>query len=98
MTPGAQRAAVDLVVPFAGRDAALRDLLERLDRVALDDADTLTVVDNRRGASTADDPRVVAAPERQSSYFARNRGAARGTNEWLLFIDADVDPPPGLVD
>src|SRR4051794_189312 len=99
MAPRVKRAAVDVVVPFAGDEPELRDLLGRLARLDLGDDDTLTVVDNRpAGAAPLDDPRVVAAPERQSSYFARNRGAARGTAEWLLFIDADVDPPPGLVD
>src|SRR3954447_2477501 len=99
MAPRVQRAAVDVVVPFAGGEPELRDLLGRLALLDLGEHDTVTVVDNRpAGAPPLDDPRVVAAPERQSSYFARNRGAARGAAEWLLFIDADVDPPPGLVD
>ena len=42
--------------------------------------------------------RIVAAPERQSSYHARNRGAAAGAPPWLLFLDADVDPAPALID
>ena len=99
MTPRVKRAAVDVVVPFAGDESELRDLLRRLARLDLADHDTVTVVDNRPpGAARVDDPRVISAPERQSSYFARNRGAARGDAEWLLFIDADVEPPPGLVD
>ena len=99
MTPRVKRAAVDVVVPFAGDESELRDLLRRLARLDLDDHDTVTVVDNRPpGAARVGDPRVISAPERQSSYFARNRGAARGDAEWLLFIDADVEPAPALVD
>src|SRR5829696_8758371 len=99
MPPRVNRAAVDVVVPFAGDESELRDLLRRLARLDLADDDSVTVVDNRPpGASPVDDPRVIAAPERQSSYFARNRGAERGGGEWLLFVDADVEPPPGLLD
>jgi glycosyltransferase involved in cell wall biosynthesis len=42
--------------------------------------------------------RVVRAPGRQSSYYARNVGAARGEADWLLFLDADVRPHPDLLD
>jgi hypothetical protein len=103
MEEGGHRPAVDVVVPFAGPPEELTDLLARLEPLAraLGDGDTLTVVDNRpSGAPEVATPggRVVRAPERQSSYFARNRGARTGSNPWLLFIDADVDPPAGLVD
>ena len=40
----------------------------------------------------------MAAPERQSSYFARNSGAAAGDGEWLVFIDADVTAPSDLIE
>ena len=81
-----------MVVPFAGSDAALADVRARLAALTLRDGDTARVVDNRL--------QPVA-----SSYFARNSGAARGSAEWLVFLDADVrfdsdlldrllDPPP----
>lgn len=87
------RPPVDVVVPVAGDvDAALH----RFAALSLRDGDTLTVVDNR-GAEVAD-PRVLTATEQRSSYYARNRGAARGTAPWLLFLDADVEPPADLLD
>jgi GT2 family glycosyltransferase len=97
------RPSVDVVVPFAGDAAALARLVERLERLALNDGDTVAVVDNRPPADATPFPqgsgvRCVRAPERQSSYHARNRGAAAGAAAWLVFLDADVDPPADLLD
>jgi GT2 family glycosyltransferase len=88
---------VDIVVPFAGTDAELEDLLRRLEAIERAAGDTVTVVDNRPDGR-GDGSDVVAAPAEQSSYYARNRGAERGHAPWLLFIDADVDPAPDLLD
>jgi GT2 family glycosyltransferase len=41
--------------------------------------------------------RVLGAGERQTSYHARNRAAALGTADWLVFLDADVVPPADLL-
>jgi GT2 family glycosyltransferase len=89
-----------VVVPFAGSASALADLVRRFESLELGPRDTLTLVDNRPAETDAQPPAepVVRAPERQSSYFARNRGAARGSNPWLVFLDADVDPAPDLVE
>jgi SAM-dependent methyltransferase/GT2 family glycosyltransferase len=96
------RAAVDVVVPFYGSPPALADLVERVGRLSLAAGDTVTVVDNSGAAIARDHPesriRLVRAPERQSSYYARNRGAAGGVSPWLVFIDADVDPVSDLLD
>jgi GT2 family glycosyltransferase len=91
------RPAVDIVVPFAGSDAELDDLLQRLSAIDLRSGDTVTVVDNRPDARDRGE-HVIAAPDQQSSYHARNRGAARGNAPWLLFVDADVDPAPDILD
>jgi GT2 family glycosyltransferase len=101
LTPshGLLRPAVDVVVPFVGDDSELDALLRRLATLALGPDDTLVVVDNRPGRSTSvQRPNVVRAPARQSSYHARNVGAARGHAPWLLFLDGDVQAPPDIVD
>jgi GT2 family glycosyltransferase len=90
------------VVPFAGPAEALTQTLDRLAALRLRPGDTVVVADNRRSGSAipaaAHGIRVIAAGERRGSYFARNRGAREGSNPWLVFLDADVDPPPGLLD
>jgi len=92
-----ERPTVDVVVPVAAADAiGLRATVARLRAtLTLGPGDTLTVVDNRGlGVVHAD---VLVASEVRTSYYTRNRGAARGSAEWLLFLDADVTPEPGLL-
>ena len=91
---------MDVVVPFRGTDAQLDAVMTRLGALAVRDGDTLTVADNRPGAADRmrGRVRVVAAGERATSYFARNRGAAAGEAEWLVFVDADVLAPADLLD
>jgi GT2 family glycosyltransferase/SAM-dependent methyltransferase len=96
------RPPVDVVVPFSGSAQALADVVGRLRRLTLGEHDTVTIVDNTRGGAgqALPDPspiRVVRAADRQSAYYARNRGAAVGDQPWLLFLDGDVVPPPELV-
>lgn len=90
------------MIPVAGSSAELEDLLVRSKRIELGPGDTLVVVDNRPPGGEAHPveplPGTIAARGRRSSYYARNRGAAAGDAEWLVFIDADVDPPPDLLD
>ncbi|MFL5828102.1 MAG: glycosyltransferase family 2 protein [Thermoleophilaceae bacterium] len=98
---GQTRPAVDVVVPFHGTANELAELRERLAGLRLRDGDSLTVVDNRADAASArfgERRRVLGAPALQSSYFARNAGAAGGRAAWLLFLDADTEPPAGLID
>jgi GT2 family glycosyltransferase len=102
------RPSADVVLPFAGTAAELRAALERLERLELRAGDTATLVDNTPGsdplparattAAGSDALRVLAAPEVRSSYFARERGAAGGSAEWIVFVDADTRFGPDLLD
>jgi glycosyltransferase involved in cell wall biosynthesis len=88
-----------VVVPFLGPPSSLERLIAGMSRLELRADDTLTIVDNGGvGVAGNGRVRVVEAPERRSSYYARNRGAALGRADWLVFLDADVVPPPQLLD
>ena len=97
------RPSVDVVIPFAGSDAALDALIETMSLVDLGPADTMTIVDNgppdpeRRPRTFGERRRVIVETRLPSSYYARNQGAAGGTGEWLVFLDADVEPPADLL-
>jgi GT2 family glycosyltransferase len=57
------------------------------------------LADNRPAA--VDRPgavRVIAARGPASSYHARAVAAAQASGEWLVFVDADTEPDPGLLD
>jgi len=88
------RPAVDVIVPFRGSAAELDAVRARLAVLQLGPRDTLTVVDNSPAPhGTAD----VAAPDLQTPGYARNRGAELGRAPWLVFVDADVTVPAGLL-
>src|SRR4051794_16619685 len=99
-----ERPAVDVVVPFLGSPAELSELVGRLLRLRLRAGDTLTIVDNRPGAppppghTETARPAILVAPELQTPGFARNRGAAVGSAEWLVFFDSDTQPAEDLLD
>lgn len=90
---------MDVVVPFAGSAGELRALDERLAALALTEDDTLVIVDNNPRPLAAVGLRhpVLPAAARLTPAYARNRGAQAGNGEWLLFLDADVTPLPGLL-
>jgi mycofactocin glycosyltransferase len=90
-----------VVVPFRGTAAELSRLGERLGRLELREGDSALVVDNTPGAPGPADPIAVPvhhAAERSTPGYARNRGVAAGRADWVVFLDADVEPPPDLLD
>jgi glycosyltransferase involved in cell wall biosynthesis len=96
------RPPVSVVVPFAGDGADAERLGRALERMRLATDDEAIVGDNSLGgvaAAVLDGlADVVIADRERSSYHARNAAAARATREWILFIDADCDPDPELID
>ena len=97
------RPRVDVVVPFRGSPQALDELKSRLARLALRGDDTIVVVDNTPGHQTQgqndrDRVPVLVASAHATPGFARNRGAEGGSGEWLVFLDADVEPAIDLLD
>jgi mycofactocin glycosyltransferase len=101
LTPS-ERAAVSVVVPFRGDCDTAERLLVALGCLDLRDGDEVVVADNTpNGAALGiarEGIRVVRATRERSSYHARNVGAAATTTEWILFLDADCTPRPGLLD
>jgi GT2 family glycosyltransferase len=89
-------------VPFRGDRAAAESLLRALGDLRTRDGDQLVVADNTAsgvvGQSGTGDVEVVGVPSPPSARRARNEGARRATNSWLLFIDADCRPDPELLD
>jgi GT2 family glycosyltransferase len=96
-----ERPAVSVVLPFHGSAREGSDAVAALCALRPRSKDELIVVDNTpqgavsNGHAAID---VLPAPARQSSYHARNHGAERARNEWLLFVDADCRVPPSLLD
>lgn len=84
------RPTVTVIVPFAGTDEELDRCLAAMEALG---ADQLLIADNRP------EPRagLVDARGFASSYYARQVAARRATGEWLVFLDADTEPEPGLL-
>ena len=96
---------ISVVVPAFNEEGGLRDTLRSI-RMAARSFDALgwpwqlIVCDNNSTdrtaeVATAEGAVVVFEPVNQISR-ARNAGAARASGDWLVFVDADSRPSPGL--
>lgn len=93
------RPTVSVVVPFAGTREQAVAVIAMLAGLETRPGDQLIVADNSGTVPTdARDLTIVRAAGEASAAHARNVGAAAATNDWILFLDADVVAPPDLLD
>lgn len=93
------RPDVSVVVPFAGTSADADRVIAMLRSLDSGPGDQLILADNS-GTAPASPPgvTVVRAQGEASPSRSRNAGAAAATNDWILFLDADVHPPAELLE
>ncbi len=92
------RPPVSVVMPFAGDERAAQAAVDALLALELRRGDELILSDNSGTAVARGGVAVVRASEERSPAHARNVGAARAHNDWILFLDADCRAPRGLLD
>ncbi len=90
---------MSVVVPFAGSAQDAAAVLAMLRSLRLAPGDELILADNSGTApAQPDGVSVVRASGEASASHARNSGARAAVNDWLLFLDSDVHPPPDLLE
>ncbi len=99
------RPPVSVVIPFAGSADDLTRLARGMEDLVRTPEDELILADNRDPrapplpeASLPTGARIVRADRVPGPAPTRNAGAAVATGEWLVFVDADTRPEPGLLD
>ncbi len=94
------RPAISVVMPFAGTRAAAAGALGMLAALHTRAGDELLFVDNARTPVTGapEAVTVIRAVAEHSPAYARNAGAERAGNDWILFLDADTRSPAELLD
>jgi len=93
------RPEVSVVMPFAGDAAAAATALAALRSLRTETGDELILVDNAGVVGGGHHGiEVVPATGERSPAHARNVGATRARSDWILFIDADCEPQPDLLD
>lgn len=92
-----------MIVPFAGPQDELEEMIGRLGRLRVGPDDELLLVDNRQvhippAGGLPAGVEILHAGDVGSSWHARGAGVGATRAEWILFIDADTAPPPDLLD
>jgi GT2 family glycosyltransferase len=92
------RPPISVVMPFAGDSDTARTAISVLLELDTRPDDELILADNSGVAPRVARVTLVRATAERSPAHARNAGAARARNEWILFLDADCRAPAGLLD
>ncbi|HET9102207.1 MAG TPA: glycosyltransferase [Solirubrobacteraceae bacterium] len=95
------RPTVTVIVPFRGPEAALAALGGTLRRLELAAGDEILIADNRPNPVPVHLPerlRLIDAGGIAAPGYARDRAAAYARGEWLVMLDADTVPAPGLLE
>ena len=94
------RPAISVVMPFAGRAPRRPPRWTLLAALHTRVGDELLFVDNARTPVTGapEAVTVIRAVAEHSPAYARNAGAERAGNDWILFLDADTRAPAELLD
>ena len=92
--------AASIVIPTLGRVAYLEVTLDSLASQDADEPFEVLVVDDAAADATRQacerrGVRCVGHPERRGANAARNTGLRQTTGELVIFVDDDVDAPPG---
>jgi GT2 family glycosyltransferase len=94
------RPSVSVVMPFAGSPAQAATALAALARIGTAPGDELIFSDNSGAAEALGlaPVRIVRVAGERSPSHARNVGAEHAHGQWVLFVDADCDAPPDLLE
>jgi len=79
-------------------DALLRNSLDQVEILVVDDASTDSTPELLGSHPGADQFRVIRNPVNLGPSGARNRGAAEAGHPFLFFLDADVEVPERTID
>lgn len=101
------RPEVSVVMPFGGPAGQTRSALDALRALDVGPGDELILADNS-GVVAAAPPTdaadgsptllVIPVPGERTPAHARNVGAGRASRDWILFLDSDCFPRPGLLE